>query len=313
MKNGTTAQTPWAARVGLLAGTDGQDDRQLLEQFVKAHDGAAFEVLVRRHGPMVLGVCRRILGNAADAEDAFQATFLVLVRKASSLSKPELLANWLYGVAFRTAQKAKAQICRRTLQERQAMTRTQVEPEADEGLGPELKMLDEELQQLPAKYRIPLVLCYLEGLTNEEAARRLGWPPGSMSYRLARGRELLRERLSQRQRAVLPAPLFGLMLVRATAPEKVPSSLVQATVKAALGGTEGAGAISTKVAALVEAGLLGMAGRKIGSFIIVIVALAALTAAVVASAATLSSGRRSDPPATTTPTPEQSVPPGSCH
>jgi RNA polymerase sigma factor (sigma-70 family) len=169
----------------------------LLELFTRHKDTEAFTVLVERHGPMVLGVCQRVLHHEQEAEDAFQATFLELVRKAGSLRHPELLGNWLYGVALRIALKARLQTLRRRYHERQIDALPAVDPFA-EVHGQELRaLIEEELQYLPAKYRAPLVLCYLEGLTNEEAARRLGWPTGSISYRLARGRQLLRDRLLQ--------------------------------------------------------------------------------------------------------------------
>jgi RNA polymerase sigma factor (sigma-70 family) len=174
---------------------DGPDDRLLLHRFVRHSDAAAFEKLVHRHGPMVLGVCQRVLGNTHDADDAFQATFLVLMRKAPSLRRPDLLGNWLYGVAYRTAHKARAQAARRRRLERQVAAPAGVQP-PDEAAREFNARLAAELQLLPEPYRAPLVLCYLEGLTNAQAARRLGWPTGSISYRLARGRALLRARTS---------------------------------------------------------------------------------------------------------------------
>jgi RNA polymerase sigma factor (sigma-70 family) len=207
-------------------------DGQLLERFVRDHEGAAFAALVHRHGAMVLGVCRRVLRQPQDAEDAFQATFLILVQKAGSLEQPELLANWLYGVAYRTAQQARVRAARRSHHEKEAaaMTATQSEPNT---AWPELReILDRELFQLPEKYRAPLVLCYLEGKTNEEAARLLGWPIGSMSARLARGRELLRDRLSGRQHAGAALPPG--VLDERPEPEHVPPFLADATVQAAL-------------------------------------------------------------------------------
>src|SRR5262245_53123629 len=161
-------------------------DAQLLEQFVARRDMAAFEGLVQRYGPLVLGVCRRVLGNTHDAEDAFQATFLIFARRAGAIQSQGAVGSWLCGTAYRVSLKAKAGIARRRAQERQAGT-TMVKPNKEnEAAWKELKpVLDEELNRLPEKYRIPLVLCYLEGKTNEAAARELGWAPGSMSYRLA--------------------------------------------------------------------------------------------------------------------------------
>jgi RNA polymerase sigma factor (sigma-70 family) len=181
---------------------------------------------------MVLGVCQRVLNHAQDAEDAFQATFLVLVRKAGSLARPELLANWLYRVAYRTAKKARAHASRHHGCAGLADC-ILAEPGVD-AAGEELRAtLDEELQRLPDKYRVPLILCYLEGKTNEEAARQLGWPTGSMSCRLARGRELLRERLTSRNRA-LPAGPFALVLTRQAGAVTKPARRADATVQAAL-------------------------------------------------------------------------------
>jgi RNA polymerase sigma factor (sigma-70 family) len=187
------------------APSNGLSDEQLLERFVAQQDAGAFEVLIRRHGPMVLGICRRLLHDEHAAEDAFQATFLVLVSRARSVGKPELLANWLYGVAYRIAGKARAAAARRRLWEEGHTP----EPAADffhEVACRDLRaFLAAELNSLPEKYRAPLILCYWEGKTNEEAARQLGCPAGSMSWRLARGREMLRQRLTGR----LPRPFWG--------------------------------------------------------------------------------------------------------
>ena len=170
-------------------------DRQLLERFLAHRDERAFEVLVRRYGPMVFGVSLRVLGDVQEAEDAFQATFLVLVRRAASIGRPELLGNWLYGVAHRIARKSRAQAARRMQRPGRPPLAVEVDPLFEASQRELCERLDSELQRLPTKFRAPLVLCYLNGLTNEEAARRLGWPTGSISYRLARGREILRDRL----------------------------------------------------------------------------------------------------------------------
>jgi RNA polymerase sigma factor (sigma-70 family) len=135
-------------------------DGQLVECFRTGRDEAAFEALVRRHGPMVLGVCRRVLANPSDAEDAFQATFLVLVRKAHTLGQPELVGNWLYGVAYRTAQKARGLAARHGAR-RHDLTDVPVQESRDTAVWCELRdVLEEELSRLPDKYRTPLVLCY---------------------------------------------------------------------------------------------------------------------------------------------------------
>jgi RNA polymerase sigma factor (sigma-70 family) len=207
------------------------EDCQLLERFVRERDEAAFTTLVQRHGPMVLGVCRRLLHDPHAADDAFQATFLVLVRKAHSLRRRELLAGWLYGVAQRTALKARSLAIRRQQRERQAMTRPDPAPDTDVVWQDLRPVLDEELARLPARYRLPVVLCYLEGRTLTEAAEQLGWPSGTVSGRLARARELLRKRLTRRG-VTLSAGLLGTVLAQ-QASAAVPSPLLTATVQAA--------------------------------------------------------------------------------
>jgi RNA polymerase sigma factor (sigma-70 family) len=163
----------------------GPSDGQLLERYLARRDETAFAAIVRRHGPMVLSVCRRVLKNAHDAEDVFQATFLVLVTKAASVRPRELVGHWLYGVAYRTALKAKALAARRSAKER---TMAPQQTHHDEPPADWQPLLDEELQRLPEKYRLPLVLCDLDGKTRKQAARQLGWPDGTLSTRLTRGR-----------------------------------------------------------------------------------------------------------------------------
>ena len=159
-------------------------DAELLRRFTSRRDQAAFALLVRRHGAMVLGVCRRILGNVHDADDAYQAAFLILVRKATTLNSRGAVGNWLYSVAYRVALRARANSARRCRQEKLAMCSPRTSTDDD---GGELRqVLDEELARLPEKYRAPIVLCYLEGKTNDEAARQLGWTKGTVSGRLAR-------------------------------------------------------------------------------------------------------------------------------
>jgi RNA polymerase sigma factor (sigma-70 family) len=229
-----------------------QTDGQLLRRFLSRRDEAAFVALVRRHGPMVLGVCRRVLGNAADAEDAFQATFLVLVRRAASLTARAALGDWLHGVARRTALSARRACARRRAKE-QAMARPDVQGEAvpDDWLP----LLDEELSRLPENYRLPLVLCDLEGMTRKEAAHRLGWPPGTVAGRLARGRALLARRLARHGGAVSSVSLAA-VLAQDAASACVAEALVPATARAAsllAAGTAAATAvISARVVALTE-------------------------------------------------------------
>ena len=162
-------------------------DRQLLERFTTLRDESAFAALVERHGPMVLGVCQRILRNEHDAEDAFQATFLVLARKASSQRWRESVGGWLYEVACRVARKARADRARRQVRERQVAIMPSVDP-LSLVAGREIQaVLEDELCRLPDKYRLPVVLCCLEGSSRSEAAQQLGWKEGTVAGRLARG------------------------------------------------------------------------------------------------------------------------------
>ena len=164
----------------------GLSDGELLERFLTRHEQDAFAALVRRHGRMVLGVCRRVLRHDHDADDAFQATFLVLVRKAPTLCARQTVGDFLYGVAYHTALKARAAGRRRRDKERQAAESNSRLSDTDENLREALVLLDRELHHLPERYRVPVVLCDLEGMTHHEAARALGWPQGTVSGRLSR-------------------------------------------------------------------------------------------------------------------------------
>lgn len=247
-------------RVVLPEGGELSDGR-LLERFLTQQDDAAFTALVKRHGPMVLGVCRRILRNAHDADDAFQATFLVLVRKAPSLLSRDNIGNWLYGVAHNTALKARAMACKRWEKERQATI-----PQSDDTWRELLPVLDQELSRLPELYREPVVLCDLEGKTRKEAARQLGLPEGTLSTRLDRARSKLAQRLT-RHGAVLSAGAITIALTQNAAAACVPAALTDATVKAAAllaaGETATAGLISANVLALTEGVLTAMFWTKI--------------------------------------------------
>src|SRR5258708_5590664 len=171
-------------------------DGQLLDAFAAGEEGA-FEALLKRHGPMVLGVCRRVLRHEADAEDAFQATFLVLFRKAATLRRPEPLSNWLYGVAFRTALNAKSAAAKRRAKEEARRQMAVPQPLAGDAWREVQAVLDQELSGLPEYYRVPIVLCDLEGKPRKDAARQLGWPSGTLASRLVRGRVLLAKRLTR--------------------------------------------------------------------------------------------------------------------
>jgi RNA polymerase sigma factor (sigma-70 family) len=235
-------------------------DAELLGRFVTRRDEAALAMLVQRHGPLVWNVCRRILPNFHDAEDAFQATFLVFVRKAEAVDRPELLGNWLYGVAHRTALKARVMHARQPaadLDGADVPARAAPEDHAWQELQP---VLDGEMTRLPEKYRLPLVLCYLEGKTHEAAAAQLGWPLGTVAGRLARARELLRLRLTRRG-VTISASVLGLLLVKHATASAAPSSLVTSIIQAAASvaaGHAAATAVSAKVAALAEGVLHAM-------------------------------------------------------
>jgi RNA polymerase sigma factor (sigma-70 family) len=241
-------------------------DADLLRRFVQEGDRPAFELLLWRHGPMVLQVCRAVLHDAHDAEDAFQAAFLVLARKAASIGRREAVGAWLYRVARRIAVKLHQQRRRRGSHEQQGLDLTAVGdavPTTDPAAAGEVqRLLHAEVERLPAKYRAPVVLCYLEGRTNEEAAAQLGWSKGTVSGRLARARDLLRRRL---ERVGLPAAGLSLTLLAADASATLPAALVgptlQAAVTAAAGGSL-AGFVSPRVVSLVEGALTTMATIK---------------------------------------------------
>jgi RNA polymerase sigma factor (sigma-70 family) len=229
-------------------------DGQLLQCYLAQRDEAAFAVLVRRHASLVWNICRHILPSHHDAEDAFQATFLVLVRKAGSIASPDMLANWLYGVAHRTALKASAAAGNRQAREREVAEMPQ--PQAEDNLWSNLlPVLDHELSRLPDKYRAAIVLCDLEGKTRKEAARLLRLPEGTVASRLTRGRTMLAKRLGRHGLAVSGGTLAAAVSQNA-ASACVPASVVWSTIKAATllaaGQAAAAGVISAKVAGLTE-------------------------------------------------------------
>ena len=227
------------------------NDGELLERFLRQRDEAAFALLVRRHGPLVLGLCRRLLRQPADADDAFQAVFLVLARKAGAIRKREALGSWLYGVALRTAREANDRAERRRSREVAAGD----EPVADGAAGPlaaaicreQQALLLEELHRLPDKFRAAIVLCDLEGCTQEEAARQLGCPKGTILSRLARGRDRLRDQLSRRGVALSVPALTAALGENATA--AVPAALADAAWQTAAlaGGSAPAAALAQAV------------------------------------------------------------------
>jgi RNA polymerase sigma factor (sigma-70 family) len=257
----------------------GWTDGQLLGSFIDQKDEAAFEALVRRHGPMVFGVCRRVVGNHHDAEDAFQATFLVLARKASSVRPRERVANWLHGVALRTAMKAKTMTTKRRGREKQLTEIPEFEA-AQQGQWRDLQLLlDQELNGLPENYRLPILLCDLEGKAIKDAARQLGWPQGSLAGRLVRGRKLLAKRLASRG-VVLSAGSLAAVVLQNEASASVPTLLLSSTVKAAAmiaaGQATFAGVVPAKVAAVTEGVMKSMMLTKLSNAVAGLVVLAAV-------------------------------------
>jgi RNA polymerase sigma factor (sigma-70 family) len=260
-------------------------DGQLLERFVAAGDETAFEALLVRHGPMVLGVCRRVLGDPAAAQDAFQATFLVLVRKAGSLRRGGPLGNWLYGVAYWTALHARAEEARRKARENRAPSREPVDPLGEITVRELLAVLDEELHRLSFRHRAPLIACYLEGKTRDTAARELGWSPATLGRRLERGRQLLGSRLARRG-LNLPTALLATLLPQSTAPAMVPAELAAATLRAAgqvAAGGPAVTAASAKAALLSEGVLRAMSLTRLSvGVVLVLVGLLAAGAGLLA-------------------------------
>src|SRR5262249_22889312 len=238
--------------------------------------------LVRRHGPMVWGVCRRVLANDADAEDAFQATFVVLVRKAASIADRAALGNWLYGVARHAALQARALNRRRRTKEKQVAQMPRPQPSED--LWEELRpLLDNELSRLPDRYRQAIVLCDLAGRTVKEAAQQLGCPQGTVASRLARGRALLAQRLA-RQGVALSGGTLASVLFQKAALAGVPGPLVTSTVQTALlvvaGQAATAGALSAKVATLTQGVLKTMFPTRLPLATVLLLVLGAFSVGV---------------------------------
>jgi RNA polymerase sigma factor (sigma-70 family) len=249
-----------------LGPADGDGDGELLRRFAAGREEAAFAGLVRRHGAMVFGVCRRLLHDLHDAEDAFQATFLLLARRAASVRQPESVASWLYGVAYRVARKARAAAARRPeVGANPAEPPSPADPVAEAAWHELRPVIDEELNRLPEKYRAPLVLCYLEGRTNEEAARLLGWTRGTVSGRLARARDLLRPRLARRGLALAAGGWASWLAEKGATP--VSAALVE-KVRAVL-----TGGVSVPAAALAQGVLRTMFAKKVLTVAAVVLAL----------------------------------------
>jgi RNA polymerase sigma factor (sigma-70 family) len=249
-------------------------DGQLLHRFVLHHDEAAFEALLRRYGPMVFGLCRRVLGDEHEAEDAFQAAFLVLAQKAGAVQNQTSVAGWLHRVALRIALKAREAAARRRMHEQQRRPTLEMGPEAEASQRELGGLLDEELLALPERYRLPIVLCCLQDHTRSEAARLLGWKEGTVASRLGRGRELLRGRLLRRGFAV-SSVLFAPGVTRAGM-ASVPSSLAQGTARLATLLAVGEGELSPSVAGMVKAAMHTMLMSKVRSTAVLLIAVGVL-------------------------------------
>jgi RNA polymerase sigma factor (sigma-70 family) len=278
-----------------LAGDLGDEagDARLLERFAEQCDQAAFAELVQRHGPLVLGVCRRVLRNDHDAEDAFQATFLVLAHKAGSIRKREALGSWLYEVAYHIALRARADDVQRRKREEEAGVMARADGSTPEGQSELQPILDEELHRLPEQDRRLIVLCYLQGKTHHEAARELGWPHGSLSRRMGHALEMLRERLRRRGVLLAVGALAAALTAEATA-APVPATLLVPTVQAALlfatGKLAGTAAVSAPAARLAEGVLQAMFMTKLKLGLVLALTLAVVAGAGVLAYQTLSAG-----------------------
>jgi RNA polymerase sigma factor (sigma-70 family) len=277
---------PHIRRAVLLRDGAGLTDGELLESYLRSREEMAFAALVQRHGPMVWGVCRRLLGNHHDAEEAFQATFLVLVHKAASIVPREMVANWLYGVAHQTALKARALAARRRMRERQV--EQMPEPYREQDIQDDLRpLLDLELSRLPDKYRAVIVLCDLEARTRQEVARQLGLPEGTVASRLATARTMLGKRLVRRG-VVLSGGALATALAQGAATAEVPASVVSSTIQAAnlfaAGGALAVAMKSARVAALTEGVLKTMLRSRFGKLMMLLGTLAILVPGLVLSA-----------------------------
>jgi RNA polymerase sigma factor (sigma-70 family) len=254
----------------------GMSDGLLLERFVARRDGLAFEAIVARHGPMVLSVCRRMLPELSDVEDAFQATFLILVQKAGTLRDRQRMGPWLYGVAHRVATRARVQTARRRSRERPGVEDAAAESYGEVEHHELLVVLDDEVARLPEKYRATIVLCDLEGRTHEEAARHLGCPLGTIKSRLDWARKRLRSRFIDRGLAP-SAVVLGAGLAPGPAKAAVPAGLLDVTLKSALQGNAGratvTGTVSASVSTLIQEVLMTMFFSKLKTIAAILLAV----------------------------------------
>jgi RNA polymerase sigma factor (sigma-70 family) len=293
-------------QMAACSGEDQVSDRLLLKRFVESREDGAFAELTRRHGPMVWGLCRGMLRNWHDAEDAFQAAFLVLARKAASIRRPEALAGWLHGVAYHLACKARAGAARRvgrisnpsySIGEQRKEDMPANDPLLDMTCRELQRTVQEELARLPDKYRVPLVLCYLEGKRQEEAARELGCSPGALRGRLNRGRERLRQRLLKHGLTVSSALVAGVLTETANA--TVPVALTKATIHAGLlaaAGKSAAGAVAGRAAVLADGAIQAMVAGKVKFGLVLFMALGLAGLSLAAAAQVLTTDSAAVPP-----------------
>jgi RNA polymerase sigma factor (sigma-70 family) len=271
---------PALKRVVLVRESADRTDGQLLTSFIRDRDGDAFAALVRRHGAMVLGVCRRVTGNADTADDAFQAVFLILARRASAVRSREQVGNWLYGVAYRTAMKARTVLARRRSREKQVLTMPEpLAPPTTDNWNELQPVIDEELARLPEKYRLPVVLCDLEGRPQRAVAKHLGVAPATLAARLAAARRTLAIRLTRRGVTLSGGALATVLGTRASAGAVAPK-LANAVVRAAeavAGGTGLTELVSAHAVQLCEGVMRMMLLSKLKAVGMIALAMLALT------------------------------------
>jgi RNA polymerase sigma factor (sigma-70 family) len=303
----------WKSVCRAVTETSRWTDRELLERFSLSGDEAAFEVVLRRHSALVLGVCRRVLGNDADADDAFQATFLVLARKAASTAWRDSVAGWLHRTAHQIAVKARCAATRRARHEKQAQARASANPLEQLSAQELLSILDEELLRLPERYRVPLVLCYLQGNTRDEAALQLGCRPATLKYWLEQGRQRLHQ--AARRRGLTVGAILG-ATVLLSGGNVVAAETVRTTMRAAaavLAGNHLTGLVSSNVTQLIDGGLRVMVLGKSRTILALLLLCGVFTGAVLSRS---SSGTEEKPTESTPgkktpaapPRPEQSKP-----
>ena len=275
------AEATPAAEIGGPGPPTEASDAALLRRFVTKRDEAAFAALVERYGPLVLGVCARVLDHRQDAEDALQTTFLVLARKAGSITRRECLCSWIYRVAYRIALKARGARARRLARETR-LAEVAAADRTPEWFWRDLRpILDEEVNRLPLKYRLPFILCYLEGKTNAQAAGALKCPPGTVMSRLAWARERLRGRLEKRG-VVLSTGLLAAVLAEHATASALPTVLANPTVANALRFAAGqAGAVTARVAAPAQEFLRGMFLTQLARTVALLLAMGGVAGLIV--------------------------------